>query len=329
MKKVLVLSLIPLAVSVAFFVWSRSEPLDSVGHNTKSSDLYPGSNPGKSDALRPSAQLLSGELPAAEYGGSFAAELLREIRSVAESDEKNEAIEHLVDSLPASDIPFTFQCLAESGPAADQARQLLIRRWAESAPEAAAADALRIADASSQRAAIEQVVIAWANIDLPAAKQWLTDLPPGETRDAAARDLAYESARIDPLSAIGSAVSLLASEERDNLLCHISAQWASIEPRAAMNWAMQVSDEALRDRLLTSIATAAAKQDGVGAATMVAVAISPGAEQDRAAVAVAQRWAQSSPEAAAAWIQQFPTASLRSEAKQSLTDVFAAEGTEL
>ena len=182
MKKVLVLSLIPLAVSVAFFVWSRSEPPDSKGHDSESSDLYPGSNPGTSDALRPSAQLLSGELPAAEDGGSFAAELLRETGSVAESDEKNEAIEHLVDSLPASDIPFTFQCLAESGPASDQARQLLIRRWAESAPEAAAAGALQIADASSQRAAIEQVVIAWANIDQPAAKQWLTDLPPRDQR---------------------------------------------------------------------------------------------------------------------------------------------------
>ena len=70
---------------------------------------------------------------------------------------------------------------------------------------------------------------------------------------------------------------------------------------------------------------AAAYQDGPMAASVVTSGLLQGAEQDRAIVAVVQRWAQRSPGAAAAWLTQFPDSQTRSTALQHLVSIWALE----
>ncbi len=53
-----------------------------------------------------------------------------------------------------------------------------------------------------------------------------------------------------------------------------------------------------------------------------------GIEQDRAAVAIVQRWAQNSPGAAAAWVSQFADGPLRDAAAQNLLVVWTAKDAE-
>jgi hypothetical protein len=51
--------------------------------------------------------------------------------------------------------------------------------------------------------------------------------------------------------------------------------------------------------------------------------IPPGPSQDRAAVAVAQRWGQQEPVQAGAWVAQFADPRLQADAASALVDVWA------
>ena len=247
---------------------------------------------------------------------------LADIESLSDPDQKSEAIDRAADSLPARDIPAMVNSLAQefSLEAADL-RKLLIGRWAESDPSVAGAYAIQLREPSAQRSGIEQVTIAWANADPAAASEWVDRLPEGETKDAAGRSIAYEAARSDPVGSLKSAVTLQPGPARDDLICFIVAQWANVDSRTAAGWAMQVNDENLRERLLATVSVAEAPGDGLAAATLVAQTMRQGEEQNRAAVAVAQRWAQKSPDEAVSWVEKFNDASLRAATAQSLASI--------
>jgi hypothetical protein len=70
---------------------------------------------------------------------------------------------------------------------------------------------------------------------------------------------------------------------------------------------------------------AVAGQDGAAAATIAATVLTPGDEQDRAAVTIVQRWVQTEPEQAAAWVAQFPDTPARAATVQSLVAFWAAQ----
>jgi hypothetical protein len=106
--------------------------------------------------------------------------------------------------------------------------------------------------------------------------------------------------------------------ERDDLLVHAISQWPGTDSPAAAAWAMAVLDPSLRQRLVGAVAVASAEQDGAGAANLIANALAPGDEQDRTAVSIVQRWAQSSPRTAASWVSQFPDTLSRNAAVQQL-----------
>ena len=72
----------------------------------------------------------------------------------------------------------------------------------------------------------------------------------------------------------------------------------------------------------------AAKQDGAVAATLAVNALGAGDEQNRTAVSIVQRWAESSPHAAASWVSQFPDVPSRDAAVQNLLALWAAHDAE-
>jgi hypothetical protein len=81
-----------------------------------------------------------------------------------------------------------------------------------------------------------------------------------------------------------------------------------------------IADPDLRQSLTAAIAVAAAEASPPEAAMLLAGKIQPGAIQNRAAVAIVQRWAQQSPPDAASWVAQFPDSPVRTAA---MLDLFA------
>ncbi|HUR45200.1 MAG TPA: hypothetical protein VMZ27_04910 [Candidatus Saccharimonadales bacterium] len=251
--------------------------------------------------------------------------LLQEHQSAVGS----EAMDRAVESVPIPESAAVLDRLTvESTPLAAEITQLLLRRWAESEPEAAAAWTASLPEGISARSGIEQVTIAWASQDLGAAAAFVRALGEGPTKRAAIIALAYEAARTEPKTALELARDLPASPERDDLLIHAFSQWAGVDAPSATEWSIKVLDPRLRQRLLATAAVGGAEQNPIASARLAAGALEAGPEQNRAAVSVVERWAQQSPEAAAAWVSQFPAGPSRDQAIQNLLRIWSTKDPE-
>ena len=149
-------------------------------------------------------------------------------------------------------------------------------------------------------------------------------MPESREKDAATLAVAYEAARKEPVAALELARSLPPNPDRDALLEHAINQWSAIAPAAAQAWVAQIADLSLKEHLLANVAIASAEQDPVKAANLAANSLEPGEAQDRAAVAIVQRWVQQSPNAAASWVIQFPDSNVRDAALENLVLLWTA-----
>ncbi len=205
-------------------------------------------------------------------------------------------------------------------PLAERVRKAVDRvtELAKQSPDQAANFAATQGDPEVQREAVRQAIIAWAAQDHVAAWEWTkTALPPGESRDDLQTTLAYQAVPADPKLALTIAGTLPPSKERDQLLNHAAMEWSTTEPNEAIAWADQISDVALNTSIISAIATAVATKHPKEAAEL-AISLPQGPEQDRTAVAVAQRWAQQDYAAAHAWVSVFPNPSTREAALAAL-----------
>lgn len=228
-----------------------------------------------------------------------------------------------VESIAVADIPAALAALAtKSGADAVEMRTLLVRRWAENDPAAAAKWATQLPAGELRPTALEHVATVWGELDLAAATTWLRDLPEGEEKQMATTSIAYEAARSNPVLALELACQLPPALGRDELLVFAVSQWGAENFPAAVEWTGRIADAGLREEMLSAIAVAAASADAPAAATMVASALAPGAAQARAAVAITQRWTQTAPEEAAAWVAQFPDVPLRAVAVENLVGLW-------
>ena len=143
-------------------------------------------------------------------------------------------------------------------------------------------------------------------------------LPEGDRKRDATIDITYEAARTEPVAALKLASALPSTPERDALLTHAVSQWAKSDSPTAALWAMKVPDPALRQRLVASVAVVMAERGGDSAVTLAMNGLAAVEDQDRAVVAIVQRWVQHSPQAAAAWVAQFPDVPSRDATVQNL-----------
>jgi hypothetical protein len=257
------------------------------------------------------------------------AQLLASIAAEADPDNKSAALERAARSIPSADLPGVLNLLMNN-PSSDATdlRSRLVERWAAENAPAAAAWAAQLPEDALSRQPLVQIAVVWANTDLAGASSWASALADGAGKQAVLLSLSNEAARTDPLAALGLVSELPPSAERDDSLVHALSQWAGTDAAAAIGWAEKVPDLNLRQRLLGAAAMAAASQDGPVAAKLVTSDLLQGAEQDRAMVAVVQRWAQRSPGAAAAWLTQFPDSQPRDAAVQHLVSVWAVRDPE-
>lgn len=213
----------------------------------------------------------------------------------------------------------------DPSPEAAELRRILIRQWVEKDPQAVADGLSEMEPSPIQRAAQRDLAVTWAQSQLSMSLVWAQGLPEGDQRTAALLDVGYEAARTAPLAAVTLASQMTASAERDQLLGFATSQWAATEASEALAWAKQVPDEQLRQRLLAEVVVAAADSNPQGAAVWAVESMDPGPAQDRAVVAVVQRWAQQAPVQAAEWVAQFPDGQAGRSAIRSLLEIWSVE----
>ena len=127
----------------------------------------------------------------------------------------------------------------------------------------------------------------------------------------------YEAARYDPTNAVKAALSLESGPARNQLILQAVRQWSATDPGAALLWIEMVKEGGLRDELFADLATEWSRQDGAAAALLVSKVIRQDAARRRAVVAVVQRWSQSDPGAARAWVDRLPDAALRNNCREA------------
>ena len=250
--------------------------------------------------------------------------------ATSETDtETTEATDLATEALAESELSAVLnQHSSQSVWQATERLVLLVGRWAERDPHAAAAWATEFPEGPTRNNLLEQVAIVWVSTNSSEAVDWLLSLPAGESRQTAMTGAAYEAAQVDPITALKLASELPAGQNRDSLLEHAISQWAHQDFAAASQWVEMLSDTDLREQLLAAAAISAASENPADAARLIANALAPGETQARAAVSITQRWAQSSPSDAATWIAQFPEIPARDAAVENLVALWSQDDSE-
>jgi len=229
-----------------------------------------------------------------------------------------------VESLADEDVPLVLTRLDE-GLRQSEFGVLLLRRWAGMDPKAAAMWAQTLPAGEEHKASLQQVATLWAEQDLAAANTWVSDLSDTEMRQTALQALAEETVRTQPAVALDMAGRLAPGQERNQLTIRALSEWATQEPVSAMRWMARVDDPVLQRQMMAALIPVIANVDGNSGAHLTVAWLKPGAEQERLAVAVAQRWAQESPEAAAEWVNRFPEGRMRMAAVDNLVKIWNAQ----
>lgn len=285
--------------------------------------------PGKTAAEKPvhAESELKGESQAASARYSIREKSPRQIllekavaaiQSEEDSEKREEMLSAFADQIPVADIQFTLQDLHDLGLAGSEASRRLLRRWAGSDGQAAAAWSEQLPAGQVRADALSAVAIEWADAALKDAAAWAGRLPDEVERQTAVLAVANEAVRSDPVAAVRLVNELPASRMRDWLLEHATMQWASQDGEEAAAWARQIADVNLREKLLRDVAVGWADSDPVAAGTLAVSGISNQRRQADAIVSIVQRWAQQQPEAAAAWVEQFPEGELKQTAMENL-----------
>jgi hypothetical protein len=293
---------------VGFFVVPELAPSPGVHHDQRpatSNTFYPTREANQSPSSTPTAMANPIErMPAAE---------------ATPPDVEEVATAFSLDGIPTKLDSLINDSSANGG----DWRQLLVRRWAEAQPAAAADWAAAHFSSAGGPTLLKQAAVVLANSNLSAAIDWVEGLRAVDAKQAASIAVAYEAARSDPVQALNLGIPLPASDARDQLLVYGMRQYAEKDPEAASRWAIQVEDPVLRNRLLEAVTTSASGTDPASAARLVFTSMTPGQDQNRAAVSVVQRWAQISPESAAAWVATFPAGAVRTDATQNLVGIWS------
>lgn len=165
---------------------------------------------------------------------------------------------------------------------------------------------------------IAETALKFAEEDPAKGLEWAQSIKDQAERTAALRELAWSCANSHLEVAVAAVDQMPPGEERYKLTAHLATGWVTKDSAAALEWAKGRADEDERDEALGGWAVAMGEGSPVEAATLAADEIRPGLAQDRAVVAVLQRWAQKDFDAAKEWVDKFPEGHLKNEALREL-----------
>ena len=143
-------------------------------------------------------------------------------------------------------------------------------------------------------------------------------LPESSQRNHLLLEIASELVRTDFREAIRLAETLPSSPPRDEVLERAVREWALTDAGGAIAHAKSVIDEPLRERLLAAAFVEWSETDPAAAARSAATELREGRIQDNAIVSISQRWTQTAPAEASAWIESFPQSDLQDDARAEI-----------
>lgn len=130
----------------------------------------------------------------------------------AESDpsRRNEVLAASIAGIAENQIAAALTLLSGTNFAkrGESLRHELFGRWAERDAKAASAFLKRPAPGTLRVEAYGDVARGWASKDAGASLTWALQLPPGDDRDSAVIQAAYQTAREQPMTALTAAVEL-------------------------------------------------------------------------------------------------------------------------
>jgi hypothetical protein len=251
--------------------------------------------------------------------GSF-----EDIRAEADPALRDQKLAAWLEKLKAREIIATLESL-RSGTVSDKDRELsaaLLRKLTELDPEAAAVWATERAVGPDRQQLLNSVAVVWASKNLTDVIAWARALPENDKRETLVK-IAYEAVATD----VGQALKL-ASEgpngpARDELISHVAAEWATKNPEQIAVWAKEIPDPRLKEQVLSRIAATWGDSNPAAAAELALKALPAGKNQDDAVVGIVQRWVQTQPADAAAWVERFPEGKLRDTAMTEVVKLWS------
>lgn len=152
------------------------------------------------------------------------------------------------------------------------------------------------------------------------ALAWAISVPDPADRETALETLFWDNTeqRHDILGSLRILGHLEAGPLRTTLASHLGGAWVESDAQAAITWAKSLQQPAEQQAVLAMIATMLADRSPFDAASLSAESLPPGEAQDRAVVAVVQRWRERDPDATRAWVETIAPGKLREAAEREL-----------
>ncbi|BCU78792.1 hypothetical protein [Luteolibacter sp. LG18] len=228
-----------------------------------------------------------------------------------------------------------------------QAMTAVVRELATSDPQKAVTMAAAM-EGDAQKDAYASIASQWGAKDFTAAEAWIKSLPADQQASAMAEAIG-SLANTDPQLASQKIASMADGREKQDAINSVVNSWSREDPKAAATWLLaqggeDVSRNAMRDLMRNwssqDDASAVAfisqqpsgtvrdeaatsyiwsnRSDNPQAVVSLAESITDERSRERAIAVSAERWMQSDPEAAKAYIQQ--STLLSDEAKQRIQE---------
>ena len=151
--------------------------------------------------------------------------------------ERNAAVENMFftwgSNEPASALEF-IRSESSIGGLSPTLQRASLAGWAKSDPEAAVTASLESSRTRNDPGQFANTLANWATLDLDASSQWLlANVPAGEQRTFAARELAAIFAQQDPAAGAAWLEKLTGGQERDFAAGTLVAEWSRDAPAEA------------------------------------------------------------------------------------------------
>ena len=236
---------------------------------------------------------------------------------------RDRKIDAWLDSVAYGDIPELISLLNQQT-ASKLNRELklrLFRKLAGNDPRAAADLAIQQPDGDARQAVIDAVATVWATLNVGDAIAWARDLPE-DRRAGPLLKIANEALANDPHQALELAVALPSSDARNELIARAASEWAGHDPQQIASWAENISDQHLREDVISKVAVTWGESDPAKAAELAILQLSDGKPKNDAVIGIVQRWVQTKPSDAAAWVSNFPEGDLRETAAREVANLW-------
>jgi hypothetical protein len=197
--------------------------------------------------------------------------------------------------------------------------------WLASSPEEAMAWASSLPPGQERSRTIDEVVRALAQRDPASAMLLLERFPKDRARDSSSYNVFSEWAKSDPRAAADYWLKAIPASGQDvnGALAKIASIWARSDPQEAFTWAQKLPESTAKNSTLSIIVGAMAGRDPQQAASQVAQL--GAASRASAAGEVALQWAQDDAAAAAVWAGSLPEDGARASAFRSIAQTWTGQ----